>query len=99
MLTAITRELRTDQELELRLAHGDRAERLAQFAAEEGVDLIVLGSRPQGLRGRKLRCTLARELEAATPVPVLIAPPQTRKRSDRRLAEAPRVRRETASVG
>jgi nucleotide-binding universal stress UspA family protein len=84
---------------ELRLAHGDRSERLAQFAAEEGADLIVVGSRPQGLRGRKLGCTLARELEAATPVPVLIAPPQTRRRSNQRLAEAPSVSRKAASVG
>jgi len=99
LLTAITGELRPDQEPELRLAHGDPAERLAQFAAEEGADLIVVGSRPQGLLGRKLRCTLARELEAATPVPVLIAPPQTRKRNDRRPAERPGVRRTAADVG
>jgi nucleotide-binding universal stress UspA family protein len=98
LLTAITRELAADQELELRLAHGDRAKRLAQFATEEGADLIVVGSRPQGLLGRKLRCTLARELEAATPVPVLIAPPQTRKRSGRRLAEAPSLRRRASVV-
>jgi nucleotide-binding universal stress UspA family protein len=52
LLTAITGELRPDQKPELRLAHGDRAERLAQFAAEEGADLIVVGSRSQGLRGR-----------------------------------------------
>jgi nucleotide-binding universal stress UspA family protein len=67
---------------------GDRAEALAQVAAEEGADLIVIGSRSVGLGSRKLRCTLARELEAATPVPVLVAPPATRKRSDRRLSVA-----------
>jgi nucleotide-binding universal stress UspA family protein len=99
LLRAIAHELGPDQELDLRLAHGDRSERLAQFAAEEGADLIVVGSRPQGLRGRKLRCTLARALEAATPVPVLIAPPQTRRRSGQRLTEAPSVRRKAASVG
>ena len=99
LLRAIARDLGPGRELELRLAHGNRAERLAQFVAEEGADLIVVGSRPQGLRGRKLRCTLARELEAATPVPVLIAPPQARKRSDRRLAEASGVRRKAARVG
>ena len=99
LLRAIAHELGPDQEPELRLAHGDRSERLAQFAAEEGADLIVVGSRPQGLRGRKLCCTLARELEAATPAPVLIAPPQTRRRSNQRLAEAPSVRRKAASVG
>jgi hypothetical protein len=45
----------------------------------------VLGSRLAGLGGRNLRCALARELEAATPVPVVVAPPATRQRSDRRL--------------
>ena len=88
LLRAIARDLGTDRELELRLAHGERAERLAQLAGEEGADLIVIGSRPMGLRGRRLRWKLARELEAATPVPVLVAPPQTRKRRDRRLSDA-----------
>jgi hypothetical protein len=50
--------------------------------------LIVLGSRATGFGSRKLRCTLARELEATTPVPVLVAPPSTRKRSDNRLSLA-----------
>jgi nucleotide-binding universal stress UspA family protein len=73
---------------EKRVVLGDRAEALAQVAAEEGADLIVLGSRPTGLGSRKLRCTLARELEAATPVPVVVAPPATRRRSDHRLSVA-----------
>jgi len=76
------------REVELRVQYGDRAELLAQIAAEEGADLIVLGSRARGLRGRQLGCTLARELEAATPAPVLVAPPQTRRRAERRLAVA-----------
>ena len=67
---------------------GDRAEALAQVAADEGADVIVVGSRPAGLGSRKLRCSLARELEAATPVPVLVAPPTTRERSGHRLALA-----------
>jgi nucleotide-binding universal stress UspA family protein len=99
LLTAITGELRPDQKPEQRLAHGDRAERLAQFAAEESADLIAVGSRSQGLRGRSLRCTLARELETATPVPVLIAPPRTRKPSDRSPAEGPSVRGTAAGCG
>ena len=65
---------------------GNRVDGLVQTAAEEGADVIVLGSRPRGARGRQLRCTLACELEAATVVPVLIAPPATRERSGRRLA-------------
>lgn len=71
-----------------RVVLGDRAEAIAYVAAEEGAALIVLGSRPAGLRGRKLRSKLARELEATTPVPVLVAPPSTRKRSDHRLTLA-----------
>jgi nucleotide-binding universal stress UspA family protein len=71
---------------EIRIEYGDRAELLAQVAAEEGADLIVVGARQAGFRGGQLRCSLARELEAATPVPVMIVPPQTRKRSGRRLS-------------
>jgi len=73
---------------EKRVVVGDRAEALAQVAADEGADLIVIGSRPAGLGGRKLRSTLARDLEAATPVPVVLAPPATRKRTNHRLAVA-----------
>jgi nucleotide-binding universal stress UspA family protein len=73
---------------ETRVVHGERAEALAQVAAEEGADVIVVGSRPAGLGSRSLRSTLARRLEALTPVPVLVAPPSTRKRSERRLAVA-----------
>ena len=85
-LEAVAREI--GNEAEQRIVLGDRADGLARVAAEEGADLIVLGSRAAGLGGRKLRCTLARELEAATPVPVLVAPPSTRKRSDHRLSAA-----------
>jgi nucleotide-binding universal stress UspA family protein len=86
ILNAIAREIGNGTER--RVVLGDRAEALAQVAAEEGADLIVLGSRSAGLGSRKLRCTLARELTAATPVPVLVAPPATRKRSDQRLSMA-----------
>lgn len=69
-----------------RVAVGNHSEALARIAAEEGADLIIVGARPAGVGGRNLRWTLAREVEAATSVPVLVAPPATRKRSDRRLA-------------
>jgi nucleotide-binding universal stress UspA family protein len=74
--------------IEARVVSGHRADVLARVAAEEGADLIIVGSRGGGARGGRLRCTLARELEAATDVPVLIAPPGTRRRSSRRLALA-----------
>ena len=88
-LDALIRELGNGTEG--RVVLGSRAERLAQIASEEGADLIVLGSRAAGLGSRHLRCTLARELAAETPVPVLVAPPSTRKRSPRRLAAAGNV--------
>jgi nucleotide-binding universal stress UspA family protein len=85
-LDEIAREIGHDAEL--RLVVGGHAEAVARVAAEEGADLVVVGGRPAGLGRRNLRWTLARQLEAATPVPVLVAPPSTRKRSDRRLAVA-----------
>jgi len=77
--------------VEARVVSGNRADGIASVAADEGADVIVLGSRPRGALGRQLCCALARELEAVTDVPVLIAPPGTRARSSRRLAlaEAP----------
>jgi nucleotide-binding universal stress UspA family protein len=73
---------------ELRLVVGDHAEAVARVAAEEGADLVVVGGRPAGLGRRNLRWALARQLEAATAAPVLVAPPSTRRRSERRLAVA-----------
>jgi nucleotide-binding universal stress UspA family protein len=86
LLTRIAREI--GDGTEKRVMIGSRADALAQVAAEEGADLIVIGSRTTGLGGRKLRCTLAHDLEAATPIPVVVAPPTTRRRSDNRLALA-----------
>jgi len=73
-------------EVEKRVTIGNRAEGLARVAAEEGADLIVIGSRPARFGNRKLRSTLARDLEAATPIPVVVAPPATRSRAGHRLA-------------
>jgi nucleotide-binding universal stress UspA family protein len=84
-LTRIARQNGTSRGVELRIDFGDRAQLLAQIAAEERADLVVLGSRLGGFRGRALRCTLARDLEAATPAPVLIAPPPTRAHGGQRL--------------
>jgi nucleotide-binding universal stress UspA family protein len=79
---------RLGDHVEASFVSGTRADGLASVAADEGADVIVLGSRPRGARGRQLCCALARELEAVTDVPVLIAPPATRERSGRRLALA-----------
>lgn len=88
-LDSIAREIGSG--IERRVVLGDPVETLAQIAADEGADLIVLGSRPARLGSRNFRSGLARELEAATPVPVVVAPPSTRKRADRRLAAAARA--------
>jgi nucleotide-binding universal stress UspA family protein len=86
-LSEIARDI--GEGIEKRVMVGNRADALARVAAEEGADLIVIGSRSTGLGNRKLRCTLARDLEAATPIPVVVAPPTTRTRTDHRLAVAP----------
>jgi nucleotide-binding universal stress UspA family protein len=64
---------------EQRSAVGDPAALLGQIAAEEAADLIVVGSRARGRLRRGLESRLARQLETETPVPVLIAPPRTRR--------------------
>ena len=73
---------------ETRVVAGPRVDVLAQVAADEGADVIVVGSRPRGARSGQILCSLARELEAIQTVPVVIAPPATRRRSARRLALA-----------
>jgi nucleotide-binding universal stress UspA family protein len=83
-LTAIASEL--GDGVETRLVAGDRVEALARVAAEEGADLVIVGARAVGLGGRNLRCRFVRDLEAETAVPVLVAPPSTRRRSEQRLA-------------
>ena len=62
---------------EKRVAVGDSAALLARIAAEEAADVIVVGAPARGWR-KRLDSRLAADLETETPVPVLIAPPQTR---------------------
>lgn len=62
---------------EHRSAVGDPAALLGQIAAEEGVDLIVVGA-PAGERRlrRSSESRLVEHLESATTVPVLFVPPR-----------------------
>jgi nucleotide-binding universal stress UspA family protein len=60
---------------ERRIAVGEPAALLAQIAAEEAADVIVVGARARGWRGR-LESSLADRLERETPIPVLIARPR-----------------------
>jgi nucleotide-binding universal stress UspA family protein len=64
---------------EQRSAVGEPAALLGQIAAEEAADLIVVGSRTRGRLRPGLESTLARQLQTTTPVPVVIAPPRTRR--------------------
>ena len=63
---------------ERRIAVGHPATLLGQIAAEEAADVILIGSRERGWPRRGLESPLAAQLEAETPVPILIAPPRTR---------------------
>jgi nucleotide-binding universal stress UspA family protein len=83
----------------VRVMRGGPAQAIAEVAADEGADLIVVGSRAGGLGRRLLRSGLARELEAATPVPVLVAPPSTRARSGSRLTLAAEAVGRVGAVG
>jgi nucleotide-binding universal stress UspA family protein len=77
-----------DGSADRRVGAGEPAGRLAQIAAEEGADLIIVGSSRDGRLRLRPESTLASELETATSCPVLIAPAQTRPRSNQRLARA-----------
>ena len=68
---------------EQRVAVGEPAALLGQIAAEEAADLILVGARARGWRRRSLESRLADELETETPVPVLVAPPRTRRGEQR----------------
>jgi|SRR5581483_1398646 len=59
---------------ELRVLRGDPAQKLAELATDEGADMLVLGARLTGFRGRRLECTLSADLEAATDAPVVLVP-------------------------
>ena len=63
---------------EKRVAVGEPAALVAQIAAEEAADVIVVGARTRSWR-RGLDSRLADELETETPVPVLIAPRRGRR--------------------
>lgn len=80
LLVRLAEEFGITETAERRAGVGDRAALLGQIAAEEAADVILVGSRARGWRGRGLRSSLAEELEAATPVPILIAPPGSRRR-------------------
>jgi nucleotide-binding universal stress UspA family protein len=78
-LADIVRQHDLDEGAERRVAVGDPAVLIGQIASEEAADVIVVGARERGWGRRGLQSPLAQELEVETPVPVLIAPPRTRR--------------------
>jgi nucleotide-binding universal stress UspA family protein len=68
-----------DLQAERRVEIGEPAEGLARIASEEAASLIVVGSRRQGRLRPRLRSTLADNLAAAAPCPVVIVPPAGRR--------------------
>jgi nucleotide-binding universal stress UspA family protein len=66
---------------EQRSAVGDPATLIGQIAAEEAADVIVVGARSRGRLRRGFESRLADQLGAATPLPVVIAPPRIRRGS------------------
>ena len=79
LLARLAAEYGISDTAERRESVGDPATSLGQIAAEEAADLIVLGSQARGRFRRGLETRLAEELEAATTVPVVIAPPRARR--------------------
>jgi nucleotide-binding universal stress UspA family protein len=82
-LEALAREHGVAESAERRVVIGEPAALVGQIAAEEAADVIVVGSRARGWGRRGLTSRLAEELETETPVPVLIAPPRTRRARER----------------
>jgi nucleotide-binding universal stress UspA family protein len=64
---------------ERRVEVGEPAEALARIAAEEAASLIIVGSRRQGRLRPRLRSTLADDLVASAPCPVVVVPPAARR--------------------
>lgn len=80
LLARLAGEYGVADSAERRSESGDAAGLIGQIAAEEAADLIVVGARGSGPLRPGLRSRLAEQLASETPVPVLIAPPQARRR-------------------
>ena len=76
LLERLAAERRGPDAREYRVEVGSPVETLADIAADEAAELIVVGAR-RGFRKRTLRSELARELAETAPCPVLVAPPES----------------------
>lgn len=78
LVATLAAEFGVADSAERRSAVGDPAAILGQIAADEAADVIVVGARARGRLLRGLESRFASQLEAETPVPVLIAPSRAR---------------------
>ena len=78
LLAQVAAEHGVADRAERRFGTGDAAGVIAQIAAEEAADLIVVGAGTRGWLRRGLDSRLAEQLGSETAVPVLIAPPRGR---------------------
>jgi nucleotide-binding universal stress UspA family protein len=78
-LDELARDHGIAENAERRVGIGEPAGLVGRIAAEEAADVIVVGARARGFGRGGLKSRLAEELETETPVPVLIAPPRTRR--------------------
>jgi nucleotide-binding universal stress UspA family protein len=76
LLEHLAREHVLSGDADRRAEVGERASELARIASEEAAALIVVGSRTQGRRRRRLLSGLAAELNGTAPCPVLVVPPR-----------------------
>jgi nucleotide-binding universal stress UspA family protein len=65
--------VREDREVEHEVAEGRAADAISATAREQGVDLIIMGSRGRGPIGSMLLGSVAAEVAAQAPCPVLVA--------------------------
>jgi nucleotide-binding universal stress UspA family protein len=79
LLADLAREHRIEETAERRVAVGDPAAAVGQIATEEAADVIVVGARTHRWRRWHVDSRLAEELEAETPLAVLIAAPRGRR--------------------
>ena len=90
VLARLSAEYGVADSAEHRSGTGDAATLIGRIAAEEAADVIVVGSQTRGRFRRGLESRLAEQLQAETPVPVLIAPPRRRPGENGRVNGGPR---------
>lgn len=73
LVDRVAREAGLAPDVERRVSLGDPTERIAQVAADEAADLVIVGARRRGRLRPRMDCGFAERLQQATGVPVLVA--------------------------